>query len=128
MVLRGLPYEDHSKNTCFEYTKNQGGLTIPKRSKYISVRTGEWFKIVSLTLSFTRDSRTRIILQDINKTSEYGVTAFKLRDFRLLNRHSIIVRIPPYPIFRNRTFHVSVAFIEGPPPWKHAYVGTLKIK
>jgi len=118
IYIRGLRYNDHSRNASMSPTSLTNGGTI---SVYCS----------SVNFSMLNNSgyRFTVALQDVNRGDGYGVTAFQLRSVRV-NGNMLYVDVPfdaMYNYLRNRTFYLTVTII-GPQPWHYVYPGTITLR
>lgn len=98
IVIRGIPYQDHSAGTSL------GPRTIPVNGS---------FTITSSTLNFNTPGTLKVVLQDASRPgNSYGFTVFQLSNVRRAGNR-LLVQGPGLPIFRNRTFHVTVFLYTG---------------
>ena len=97
-VIRGIRYQDHS-----------AGTSLSPSTTSVSGS----FSISSSTLNFNTRGTLKVVLQDVARPgNSFGVTAFQLRNVRRVGNR-LIVQGPGLPLFRNRTFHVSVFIYTG---------------
>lgn len=118
VVIRGIRYQDHSRNTSMSTHSVQGGgfFTIVTRSLFFQgVPGSERYDI-------------RVILQDTAAppNSSGGVTAYRLTNVRAQGQ-VLTVQAPNHPVLRGRSYHVTV-FLIGPQPMHYAYAGVLEVR
>ncbi len=107
VYLRGFPYQDFSRNSRLSATV---------------VAKGGYFQIITNCMPF--DGQVRVTLQDSSPAGGFGVTALQLTNVRVQG-NVVTVQAPPYPIYANRTYHVSL-FVFGQ-KWKTANPGQIRI-
>jgi hypothetical protein len=114
--IRGILYNDHTRNTSMAPTAVVGGgfFTITCRSLMFSgVPASSLYDI-------------RVILQDTAlPPNSGGVIAYRLTNVQPLGT-SLTVQAPAIPVLAGRSYHVSV-FLIGPQPMHYAYAGVLQL-
>ncbi len=108
VYIRNLRYDDYTRYAILSPT---------------NVAPGGFIQISTRCLRF--DGQVVVTLQDVTRGPGYGVTAFRLTNVRV-SGNTVIAQVPPYPIFRNRTYHLGL-FVYGQ-PWKTANPGAITIR
>ena len=112
IIIRGIPYEDHSSKT--RLSKN-------------NVFLGEFFSIFSSTLRYNRYQDIRVVMEDVQRSGGFGVTIFRLTNVRFSGK-TLTAQIPMLAFFRNRTFAITVFVFERGQPNRYAAPGYLRIR
>lgn len=118
IVIRGIPYNDHSVNTSL----------APKVSP-----PGGWIEITTTSLWFERLSsapgyQLKVVIQDTQapSSSSGGVTVFELRN-RFARGTLLQAQLPFEAVFHRRSFYVTV-FAWGPQGNHYAHAGVVRIE
>ena len=118
IYIRGLRYSDHTANT---------------RMGPVQVAPGGFITINTTSLFYSPLPNRprydlRVVIQDTSlpPNSSGGVLVFRLTNVRPTGT-SLTAQLPLHPMFRNRSYHVTV-FLIGPQPWHYAYAGVVTIR
>jgi len=109
VYIRNIRHDDYSRYTSLSTT---------------NVAPGGFFQIQTNCLQF--NGPIVVTLQDVNRGSGFGVTAFRLTNVSV-SGNVVTAQAPSLPIFQNRTYHVAL-FVYGPQPWKTANPGQITIR
>ena len=117
IYIRGLRYQDHSRNASLHTASLVNGGTL-------AISCGS----LNFSQLNNRGYRFSVVLQDVNRPNGYGVTVFQLRSLRV-SGNRLFADVPfdaSYNYLKNRSSVVTV-FVIGPQPWHYVHAGTISL-